>query len=234
MNKLWKSFLFASFVFAAGCSTPVGPAELETKKVSSVRAAFKVLETAGIEEKTTAKELNGQRVSSFNTKLFNMGFTSVKANLTNDVFISLGDSPAAQKIKEAGVSVFAYLTPRYTMTRENAKTGSVYNSKRRIILPDGVGSFCYGYYVILSPENDYQRSWTVTNTAELASSSTGMNAGIWGSSLGAKEWRALDIADETKRRAKAAPRPFYYDHGSRLLENCWADAATKAAWQAAR
>lgn len=234
IRKFALAYAVTAMSYLAGCSSDVTSEQAQTKSVSSLRTAYNVLGSAGIEERTVARSLEGQRVSSFNTKIFNMGFTSVNADLVTDIVIELGDSPAAQMIKSEGAPVFTYLSPRYTVQRESAGSGRVYPSERRIVLPNGVGSLCNGYYVILSPQNGYRRTWTVTNTVELASSSTGMNAGIWGSNLGAREWRAVDINDVTKNRAPADSKTFRFDHGTRLFNNCYADEATKQAWLAAK
>lgn len=229
-----KNFLVVALVSLAACGGPVSVEQASSKKVSSTRAAFKVIEDVGVQQVVTPQDISGERVSGFNTKLFNMGFTSTKAKLVSHVSIDLGNSPAAQKIKESGEPVYAYLKPRYVVFRQNAGSDRINRRERRMLLKDGVGSLCYGYYVILNPENGYKRSWTVNGEIELASKTTGMDAGLWGSNLGAENWRLDDIEKRTETRTKASKRTFLYENGSRLFNNCYADRKTLEAWRRAK
>lgn len=229
-----RSAMLAAVLALAGCSSYVSPEEAKTKTVRNSKAAFKVLETAGVEQTVIVKSIAGQKVTGFNTNFFNMGFSGIKANMNVDVSLELGDTPSAQQIKSDGLTVFAYLEPRYIVHRQKAGRDSSYPVKRRLLLSKGVGSFCNGYYVLLNPQNGYKRTWNVNTEVELAEKTTGIDAGIWGSSLGSSDWRVADVDDKVQTRSMARSRTFVFPHGSRLLENCYADEGTKQAWLAAK
>jgi hypothetical protein len=233
MYKLIKPFAMTTAVslLVAGCSSYVSPEEAQTKSVKNSKSAFKVLETAGIQQSVSVKSISGQKATGFNTKFFNMAFAGVEANMVTEASIELGNSPSAQQIKKDGFAVFTYLKPRYKVRKQNAGSEKTYPVSKRLYLPNGVGSFCNGYYVILTPQNGYKRSWTIKSKIELAEKDSGIDGGVWGN-LGSSNWRVTDVTDVITSRSTARDGTFYHDHGSRMLNNCYADEATKKAWLA--
>ncbi len=219
--------LLSGFFVLSAC----GPAPMPSNpdKIRSAKQAMSLLSDAGgIETRVFVKPNGERKTSSFNTTFFNMGFTSQNLPATFNIVVDLGNSPAAQKIKAEGKPVYSYIRPRYQVWRKYG-TKEPRGKVMKVILPDT--GLCDGYYVVLHPGNNYQRSWTYNRDVEVRSKTTGADMGIWGSGLGAQDWVAMSIDDVYTTKHYVSDTPFRKDTGRSIFDPCYPDKATREAWK---
>ena len=227
--KFRFSLLLALTATLAACGAPRPVTDVN--KVRNSKHAVKLINEVdyGIKTTTTTGAASGAKNTGFNTKFFNMGFSGTEVNVPMTVTVDLGNSPAAQKIRAEKTPVYTYVRPRYELSIRNNKSKREYKKERRFNLPNT--SLCDGYYVILHPGNNYKRSWSLNEKVEIREKSTGIDAGIWGNSLGSSDWEARAISDNHTTKSWIQLAPFRKDINRKHTKTCYPDKATRAAWK---
>lgn len=210
----------------AGCAAPATYAEYEAKyvkknsEIRSSKQALKLLNQRGLATSVTLGKPKGAKNKGFNTEFLNLKSTWTDVTIPMTMTVGLGDSPAADRIRQEGKPIFTFVRPRIKMTRHNYNTKKSLTYDQRVIMPKtGV---CEGYYVILSPENGYQRTWTFDRDVKIRKS---------GGKHAPTLWEVRKIEDVTVTHAFASDRPFRADYDSRgYFVPCYPDKGTQAAW----
>jgi len=210
----------------SGCVAPATYEEYDSKyvkkntEIRSSKQAIKVLNQRGLTASVTLGTPKGAKNKGFNTQFLNMKSTWTDLTIPMTMTVDLGTGPAADRIRQEGKPVFTFIRPRIKVTRHNYNTKRTNTYDQRVLMPKR--GICEGYYVILSPENGYQRSWTFDRDVKIRKSG-GKNAPIL--------WEIKKIEDVTVTRTHVSDRPFRADYDRRgYFVPCYPDEATRTAW----
>lgn len=149
------------------------------------------------------------------------GMSGVYANarFNTRLEVALGSSAEAQRLREKGAPVYAYVKPIYVAVKHDNIDNKSRGISGRIQLP--TDNFCDGYRVVLSPANGYRLAQEFPFNFKMMDKSS--------APFVRNDWEIRDI-EARAFVAQSGRRPFNVDSGSRMFDPC-THPGSKGQWR---